>query len=62
MLFFDANVIVYSIVNLDEEKLKISQHLVNNAVEEDSILISPLILQEMIFTLGKVKKQKILKI
>jgi predicted nucleic acid-binding protein len=53
MLFFDANVIVYSIVNLDEEKLNISQQLVNNALEENSILISPLILQEMIFTLGK---------
>ncbi|NIM15349.1 MAG: PIN domain-containing protein [Candidatus Aminicenantes bacterium] len=53
MLFFDTNVIVYSIVNLDEEKLKISQQLVNTALEENSILISPLILQEMIFTLGK---------
>ena len=53
MLFFDTNVIVYSIVNLDEEKLNISQQLVNNALEENSILISPLILQEMIFTLGK---------
>jgi predicted nucleic acid-binding protein len=55
MLFFDANVIVYSIVNLDEEKLRISQQLVNNALEEDLILISPLILQEMIFTLGKLR-------
>ena len=53
MLFFDTNVIVYSIVNLDEEKLKISQQLVNSALEEGSIVISPLILQEMIFTLGK---------
>lgn len=53
MLFFDTNIIVYSIVNLDEEKLNISQNLVNNALEENSILISPLILQEMIFTLGK---------
>jgi len=53
MLFFDTNVIVYSIVNQDEEKLRISQQLINNALEENSILISPLILQEMIFTLGK---------
>lgn len=53
MLFFDANVIVYSIVNLDEDKLKISQDLVNNALEENHILISPLVLQEVIYTLGK---------
>lgn len=53
MLFFDANVVVYSIVNLDEDKLKISQELVNNALEENSILISPLVLQEVIYTLGK---------
>lgn len=57
MLFFDANVLVYSIVNLDEEKLNISQQLVNNALEKDLILISPLILQEMIFTLGKLRVQ-----
>ena len=55
MLFFDTNVIVYSIVNLDEEKLKISQQLVNEALDENSILISPIILQEMIFTLGKLR-------
>ncbi len=55
MLFFDANIIVYSIVNLDEEKLKTSQELVNSAFEENSIIISPLILQEMIYTLGKLK-------
>lgn len=55
MLFFDTNVIVYSIVNLDEEKLKISQRLVNEALDENSILISPIILQEMIFTLGKLR-------
>lgn len=62
MLFFDTNVIVYSIVNLDEEKLKISQQLVNTALEENSILISPLILQEMIFTLGKLGVESDVKI
>jgi predicted nucleic acid-binding protein len=55
MLFFDTNVIVYSIVNQDPEKLKISQELIGNALDENSILTSPLILQELVFTLGKLE-------
>ncbi|MGE5342499.1 MAG: type II toxin-antitoxin system VapC family toxin [Candidatus Omnitrophota bacterium] len=53
MLYFDTNVIVYSIVNQDENKLSVSQRLIDEAFEKNSILISPLVLQEMIFTLGK---------
>ncbi len=53
MLFFDTNVIVYSIINQDPGKLRVSQQLINDALDENSILVSPLILQELVFTLGK---------
>ena len=53
--FFHPQLLTITLVNLDEEKLKISQRLVNEALDENSILISPIILQEMIFTLGKLR-------
>ncbi len=55
MHYLDTNVIVYSVVNQDPAKMKVSQSIIRELFEKDKLSISPLNLQELIFTLSKLK-------
>ncbi|CAA6810919.1 MAG: Unknown protein [uncultured Sulfurovum sp.] len=55
VIFFDTNVLVYAVINQDEEKMKLSQTLIANAIENDTFFISTLVLSEYIFILSKLK-------
>lgn len=60
MIFFDTNLLVYSAVNLDEEKQKISDNLIETAIKDNVFVVSPLVLSEFIFVLSKLKVNRIL--
>ena len=53
MLYLDTNILVYSLVNQDNGKMIASQALINQCIADSSLLLSPLILQELAFTLDK---------
>jgi predicted nucleic acid-binding protein len=53
MLYLDTNILVYSLVNQDHGKMLASQSLINQCLADSSLLLSPLILQELAFTLAK---------
>ena len=58
MTFFDTNVLVYFTINQDTQKFEKAQALILSAIEEDTFFISPMILSEYIFVLGKYKLTK----
>jgi len=53
--FFDTNVLIYFTINQDEEKFDIAEKMIYKAIEEDTFFISPMVLSEYIFVLGKYK-------
>ena len=53
MLYLDTNVLVYSLVNQDSDKMQVSQALINQSIADSSLILSPLSLQELAFTLAK---------
>lgn len=53
MLYLDTNVLVYALINQDTDKMVASQALINKAIADSSLLLSPLTLQELAFTLAK---------
>lgn len=53
MLYLDTNILVYSLVNQDNDKMLASQVLINQCIADSSLLLSPLTLQELAFTLAK---------
>ncbi len=55
MHYLDTNIIVYSVVNQDSGKMEVSQSIIRDLFEKDNLLISPLNLQELIYTLSKLK-------
>ena len=55
MHYLDTNIIVYSVVNQDPGKMEISQSIIRDLFEKDELLISPLNLQELVYTLSKLK-------
>jgi predicted nucleic acid-binding protein len=55
MWYFDTNILVYSIISVDESKMLYSQALINDCIRNDRFLISPVSLQELIFVLAKLK-------
>jgi len=55
MHYLDTNIIVYSVVNQDPGKMEVSQSIIRDLFERDKLLISPLNLQELIYTLSKLK-------
>jgi predicted nucleic acid-binding protein len=55
MHYLDTNIIIYSVVNQDPGKMEISQSIIRDLFEKNKLLISPLNLQELIFTLSKLK-------
>lgn len=58
MHYFDTNILIYSLINQDEDKMLKSQELLRESIKNDHLLISPLTLQEMIFTIAKLKTPK----
>lgn len=55
MHYLDTNLLVYSAVNQDLLKRQQSQSIIQKLFESDQLLLSPLSIQELIFTLSKLK-------
>jgi len=55
VIFFDTNVLVYATINQGESKLKDSVALIDQAITDNSFLISPLVMSEYIHILSKLK-------
>lgn len=55
MTFFDTNVLIYFTINQDEAKFDIAERMIYEAIEQDTFFISPMVLSEYIFVLGKYK-------
>ena len=58
MWYFDTNILIYSILTLDEDKMHYSQELIKECTKSNTFLISPVTLQELIFVLSKLKVEK----
>ena len=56
MVFFDTNVLVYFSINQDSRKQSIAQTLIQQAIETQTLLISPLVMIEFIFVLSKLSQ------
>jgi predicted nucleic acid-binding protein len=54
MHYLDTNVLIYACVNQDYDKMKQSQILIRELQNRNELLLSPLSLQEFIFTLSKI--------
>ena len=55
MIYFDTNILIYASINQDAEKMIKSQKLLLEVISENKLLISPLVIQEYVFTLNKLK-------
>jgi len=53
--FFDTNVLIYFTLDQDAEKLALARRYIFEAVEQETMMISPLVLSEYIFVLAKNK-------
>jgi len=53
--FFDTNVLVYFTINQDKKKFDKAQKIILEAIEHGTFFISPMVLSEYIFVLGKYK-------
>lgn len=53
MHYLDTNILIYSSVNQDPAKMVLSQSIVQELFDKNKLLLSPLSLQELIFTLFK---------
>ena len=58
MVYLDTNVLIYASYNQDLHKLNLAQMLLKNLIKQKVLIISPLILQEFIFTCAKLKLPK----
>ncbi|VEN73432.1 conserved hypothetical protein [Candidatus Desulfarcum epimagneticum] len=54
MHYLDTNILIYACVNQDDEKMKQSQAFIRKLQNRDELLLSPLNLQEFVFTLSKI--------
>lgn len=55
MVYVDTNVLIYISVNQGDEKRDNAAKLVRELIENDELFLSPLTIQEFIFTLAKLK-------
>jgi predicted nucleic acid-binding protein len=53
MVYVDTNVLIYITVNQGEEKRDIAARLIRKLIEDNELFLSPLTIQELIFTLAK---------
>jgi len=51
--FFDTNVLVYFTINQDKQRLEKAQEMIFDAIKKDIFFISPMVLSEYMFVLGK---------
>ncbi|MCK4762582.1 MAG: type II toxin-antitoxin system VapC family toxin [Candidatus Aminicenantes bacterium] len=58
MIYIDTNVIVYSYINPEDSKHKISKQIIEKLILEDALILSPLSIQELIFVFNKLKLKK----
>ncbi len=55
MIFFDTNILVYQAIDQDAVKQNKATSLIDKAIADNQFFISPLIVSEFIFVLGKLK-------
>ena len=55
MTFFDTNILVYATIDQGKDKLDLSEKTIEDAINNGSFFISPLVLSEYIFILSKLK-------
>lgn len=53
MVYVDTNILVYITANQGEEKRETAVELVRKLIDNDELFLSPLTMQEFIFTLAK---------
>jgi len=58
MHYLDTNVLIYACVNQDDGKMKQSQDLIRELQNRNKLILSPLSLQEFVFTLSKINVHK----
>ena len=51
--FFDTNILIFTSINQDFDKQKISDKLIQEAIRDQTIVVSPLVISEYIFVLSK---------
>lgn len=56
MTFFDTNVLIYFSINQDIRKQNVAQILIQEAIEKQKFIISPLVMIEFIFVLSKLNQ------
>lgn len=55
MIYLDTNVLVYSYISPDDQKQVVSSQLIETLIRENNLLLSPLVMQELIFVLNKLQ-------
>ncbi len=58
MHYLDTNILIYACINQDYNKMKQSQALIRKLQNRNELLLSPLSLQEFVFTLSKINVPK----
>jgi predicted nucleic acid-binding protein len=58
MIYLDTNVIVYSYICPDDQKQVLSSQLIESLISNNNLLLSPLVVQELIFVLNKLHLTK----
>ena len=58
MVYLDTNVLIYATIEQDIEKKETSIDVIEKLVKNDALILSPLVMQEYIFTLSKLKIDK----
>jgi predicted nucleic acid-binding protein len=55
MIYFDTNILIYTIMSQGEKEMDLSMKLIQDAKKKDKFLISTLSIQELIYSLTKLK-------
>ena len=58
MVYLDTNVLIYATIEQDIEKKEKSLNVIESLVNKNELILSPLVMQEYIFTLSKLKVEK----
>lgn len=56
VIFFDTNVLVYFAINQDRRKQSVAQAIIQQAIENKTLVLSPLVMIEFIFVLSKLNQ------
>ena len=59
MVYLDRNVLIYASIEQDVQKQKKSIEIIEKLVKSSALILSPLVMQEYIFTLSKLKVDKV---